>query len=452
MKDLTTGDETRQLVWFALPMLLGNVFQQFYNMVDSFVVGRFIGTSALAAVGTSFPVLFLMLSLIMGVAMGSTVLISQHFGRKDFANLQKVIDTSYIFLFAAGATISLAGIAAAPVILNILAVPKAILPEANAYLRIIFAGMLATFGYNGVAAMLRGLGDSKTPLYLLMASTMVNIVLDLLFVVVLHWGVEGAAWATVIAQGISFAGALVVLNTKNKYLRLDLRRLRWDKPSFSLMLKIGLPTGIQQTLVSLGMMVLSRIVNGFGPVTMAAYTAAVRVDSIASLPAMNLSQAITAFTGQNIGAGKVDRVKRGHISAMIINTGISLILTITVLFFGKNLMSIFTTDAAVIEIGAQYLLIVGIFYAAFGVMLINNGVMRGAGDVMIPMIISLIALWFIRVPTALLFTKVFSMGTNGIWWSIPAGWLIGAGCSTWYYCTGRWKRKNIIRPQPETQL
>jgi putative MATE family efflux protein len=430
-------------------MLLGNVFQQFYNMVDSFVVGRFIGTSALAAVGTSFPVLFLMLSLIMGVAMGSTVLISQHFGRKDFASLQKVIDSSYIFIFAAGVSITIAGIVASPFILKILAVPPAILPEANAYLKIIFAGMLAMFGYNGVAAMLRGLGDSKTPLYLLMASTVINIILDLYFVIVLRWGVQGAAWATVIAQAISFTGAIIILNAKNKYLKIDFRRLRWDKPSFSLMLKIGLPTGIQQTLVSLGMMVLSRIVNEFGPVTMAAYTAAVRIDSIASLPAMNLSQAITAFTGQNIGAGKVDRVKRGHLSALAINTGISLIITFAVLFFGRNLMSIFTADTAVIEVGAKYLLIVGIFYAAFGVMLINNGVMRGAGDVMIPLIISIIALWFVRVPAALLFTKVFSMGANGIWWSIPAGWLIGAICSTWYYYLGRWKRKDIMKPRPE---
>ncbi|MCE1207739.1 MAG: oligosaccharide flippase family protein, partial [Spirochaetia bacterium] len=182
MKDLTKGNETTQLILFALPMLLGNIFQQFYNMVDSFVVGRFVGTTALAAVGTSFPIIFFMLSLIMGVTMGSTVLISQFFGARDHEKLKKVISTSYIFLFLAGIVMSFIGVFSAGFILRAMSVPADVMPEAAAYLRIIFAGMLATFGYNGVAAMLRGLGDSKTPLYLLIASTLMNIVLDLTFV------------------------------------------------------------------------------------------------------------------------------------------------------------------------------------------------------------------------------------------------------------------------------
>lgn len=449
MKDLTKGDETRQLIWFALPMLLGNVFQQFYNMVDSFVVGRFIGTSALAAVGTSFPIIFFMLALITGVTMGSTVLISQFFGAKDMESLKKVITTSYIFIFAIGIVMTIIGVFSTNFILKALAVPDDIMPEAAAYLRIIFAGMLTTFGYNGVAAMLRGLGDSKTPLYLLIASTLINVVLDLVFVIVFKWGVAGAAWATIISQAISFFGAMIILDKKNQFVRLDYRNLRWDKTAFAQMMRIGLPTGIQQTLVSLGMMVLSRIVNEYGPITMAAYTAAARIDSIASMPAMNLGQAVTTFTGQNIGAGKTERVRRGHLSAIVVNTGISLIITLCVIFFGRQLMGIFTTDATVIEIGAQYLTIVGLFYAVFGIMFINNGVMRGAGDVFIPMINTLLALWLIRVPCALLFTRVFHMGTNGIWWSIPAGWLIGFAFSSWYYLSGKWKNKTIAKRRPD---
>ncbi len=445
MKDLTTGDETRQLIWFAVPMLLGNVFQQFYNMVDSFVVGRFIGTDALAAVGTSFPIIFFMLALILGVTMGSTVLISQFFGARDMESLQKVVTTSYIFLFVAGSIMSVVGVLAAPFILKAMAVPPEVLPEATSYLRIIFGGMLATFGYNGVAAMLRGLGDSKTPLYILIAATLLNVVLDLVFVVVFHWGVAGAAWATIISQGLSFIGALIVLDTRNKYVRLDFRRLVWDKPIFRQMLRIGLPTGLQQTLVSLGMMVLSRIVNEYGPLTMAAYTAAARIDSIAAMPAMNLSQAVTTFTGQNMGAGKAERVKRGHLSAIVVSTVISLVIGVLVVVFGKQLMSIFTTDPQVIAIGYEYFLIVGFFYTIFGVMFINNGVMRGAGDVFIPMINTLLALWIVRVPCALLFTKVFGMGSAGIWWSIPAGWMVGFIFSTWYYLSGKWKTKTIVR-------
>jgi len=448
MKDLTTGDETKQLISFAIPMLLGNIFQQFYNMVDSFVVGRFLGTTALAAVGTSFPVIFFMLALIMGVTMGSTVLISQFFGAKDMGSLRKVISTSYIFLFAAGLIMTVIGVASTDFILKALAVPDDIMPEASAYLRIIFAGMLTTFGYNGVAAMLRGLGDSKTPLYLLIASTLINVVLDLVFVVVFKWGVGGAAWATIIAQAISFLGALIVLDKKNPYVRLDHRNLKWDKTIFAQMLRIGLPTGIQQTLVSLGMMVLSRIVNEFGPLTMAAYTAAARIDSIASMPAMNLGQAVTTFTGQNIGAGKTERVRRGHLSAIAVNSVISLAMTLCVILFGRPLMGIFTTDQAVIEIGVHYLLIVGLFYAIFGIMFINNGVMRGAGDVFIPMISTVLALWVIRVPAALLFTRVFHMGTNGIWWSIPAGWIIGFIFTSLYYRSGKWKSKAIVRKVP----
>ena len=448
MKDLTTGDETKQLIGFALPMLLGNIFQQFYNMVDSFIVGRFLGTTALAAVGTSFPVIFFMLALIMGVTMGTTVLISQFFGARDMGSLKKVVSTSYIFLFIAGIIMTIIGVLSTDFILRALAVPDDIMPEASAYLRIIFAGMLTTFGYNVVAAMLRGLGDSKTPLYLLIASTLINVVLDLVFVVSFKWGVGGAAWATVISQAISFIGALIVLDKKNQYVRLDFKNLKGDRVIFVQMLRIGLPAGIQQTLVSLGMMVLSRIVNEFGPLTMAAYTAAARIDSIASMPAMNLGQAVTTFTGQNIGAGKTERVRRGHLSAIVVNTGISLFITLCVIFFGRQLMGIFTTDATVIDIGAQYLLIVGLFYAVFGIMFINNGVMRGAGDVFIPMINTLLALWIVRVPCALLFTRVFHMGTNGIWWSIPAGWIIGFFFSSWYYLSGKWKNKSIVRKRP----
>jgi len=449
MKDLTKGDETRELIWFALPMLLGNIFQQFYNMVDSFVVGRFIGTSALAAVGTSFPVIFFMLALITGVTMGSTVLISQFFGAKDMESLKKVITTSYIFIFVVGIVMTIVGVFSTDFILKALAVPDDIMPEASAYLRIIFAGMLTTFGYNGVAAMLRGLGDSKTPLYLLIASTLINVVLDLVFVIVFKWGVAGAAWATIISQAISFFGAMIILDKKNQFVRLDYRNLRWDRTAFTQMMRIGLPTGIQQTLVSLGMMVLSRIVNGYGPITMAAYTAAARIDSIASMPAMNLGQAVTTFTGQNIGAGKTERVRRGHLSAIVVSTGISLLITLCVVFFGRQLMGIFTTDAMVIETGSQYLTIVGLFYAVFGIMFINNGVMRGAGDVFIPMINTILALWLIRVPCALLFTNVFHMGTNGIWWSIPAGWCIGFAFSSWYYLSGKWKNKTIAKRRPE---
>lgn len=448
MKDLTQGDEAGTLISFAIPMLIGNVFQQFYNMVDSFVVGRFVGTEALAAVGVSFPVIFLLISLIMGITMGSSVLISQYFGARDSYHLSRTVGTSYLFLGGAGLLMSILGALAVPFILRILAVPASITEEASTYMTIILGGMLVTFGYNGVSAMLRGVGDSKTPLYLLIAASLLNVVLDLVFVIVFNWGVAGVAWATILAQACSFLGAMWIFNrsgSRSAHMRLERSMLTWDREIFGTMLKIGLPTGLQQTLVSLGMMMLTRIVNQFGPATMAAYTAAARIDSFASMPAMNLSQALMTFTGQNMGAGKTERVHKGHRAAIIINSVISLAITLLVTLAGKYLVGIFTPDTEVIHIGARYLFIVGMFYVLFGTMFINNGVMRGAGDVFIPMINTLLALWIVRIPCALLFTRVFAMGSDGIWWSIPAGWLVGFLFSTWYYRTGRWKTKVLVR-------
>jgi len=448
MRDLTVGDEGPTLITFALPMLLGNVFQQFYNMVDSFVVGRFVSTNALAAVGVAFPVIFLLVALIMGITMGSSELISQFFGARDKARLASTISTSYIFLFVAGILMSIVGVAAVPLVLNLLAVPPEIYPDALSYMSIILGGMLITFGYNGVSAMLRGVGDSKTPLYLLIAASLMNVVLDLVFVIVFHWGVAGAAWATLISQAFSFIMAMVIFNRTESHMKVSIRKLAWDKEIFGSMIKIGLPTGLQQTLVSLGMMMLTRIVNGYGPATMAAYTAASRIDSFAAMPAMNLSQALMTFTGQNMGAGKTERVRKGHRSAIIFNLCISLSITLLVTLAGKWLIGIFTTDQEVIRIGARYLLIVGLFYIVFGSMFINNGVMRGAGDVFIPMISSLIALWLVRIPAALIFTRAFNMGSDGIWWSIPVGWFIGFAITSWYYRTGKWKTKVIAKRAP----
>ncbi|MBN2873792.1 MAG: MATE family efflux transporter, partial [Spirochaetales bacterium] len=268
---------------------------------------------------------------------------------------------------------------------------------------------------------------------------------DLLFVVGFGWGVPGVAWATVIAQGLSFAGGLLYLSTRNELVRLRFGNLLFDREIFGHGLRIGLPTGIQQTMVSLGMMALMRIVNGFGTTTIAAYAVASRLDSFAAMPAMNLSQAMSTFTGQNMGAGKTERVKRGHLSAVLVGAGISLLVGAAVLLFGDSLMRLFTADPEIISTGAAYLAIVGSTYILFSTMFINNGVMRGAGDAFIPMINTLLALWVVRIPCAILFSGPLGMGTNGIWWSIPAGWTMGAIFSTWYYLGGRWKRKAVVR-------
>jgi len=373
------------------------------------------------------------------------VLVSQYFGAKDEAKVRAAVDTGYITLFWMGLIMSIIGVLSTDALLTLLKVPADVFAEASSYLRIIFAGLLAMFGYNAISAVLRGLGDSKTPLYLLMAASLLNIVLDLLFVVAFGWGVPGVAWATVISQGASFLGGLIWVNKKNRLVSLDVKHLVFDKEIFKHSLRIGLPTGVQQTMVSLGMMALTRIVNGHGTATIAAFSAASRLDSFASMPAMNLSQAISTFTGQNMGAGKTERVKRGHLSAVIVGGAISIAVGATVIIFGKPLMGMFTRDAEVMAIGARYLAIVGATYLLFSTMFINNGVMRGAGDAFIPMINTILALWVVRIPCAILFSVYLGMGSDGIWWSVPAGWLMGATFSTWYYLGGRWKRKAVIK-------
>lgn len=447
MKDLTNGSEGR-LIWnFTVPMLIGNVFQQSYNITDSVIVGRVIGKSALAAVGASFPIIFLLVALIIGVTMGFSILISQYFGAKDIPRVRRTIATSYVFLFFASLLMTGVGLAASKAILELLKTPPEILPQALTFLRIIFGGLIFLFGYNSISAILRGLGDSKTPLYFLIFSTILNIVLVLVFVTVFKWGIAGSAWATVIAQAVSFLMAVIYLNRTHTVFTFRPGNFEFDKAIFKKSLAIGLPSGAQQMLVAGGMMALTRIVNGFGTNAIAAFTAAGRIDTFAVMPAMNISIAISTFVGQNVGAGKFGRVKHGLKAALYISGAISLATTLVVVIFGWHLISLFNSDPEVISIGSHYLLIVGVFYVIFSSMFVLNGTLRGAGDTFIPMIITVLALWLIRVPSAAYLSS--RIGTDGIWWGVPIAWTLGLILSSVYYSTGRWKGKVAVRPAPE---
>lgn len=451
MKDLTTGGEGR-LIWnFTLPMLAGNALQQSYNIVDSVIVGRAIGKSALAAVGASFPILFLLISLIIGATMGFSILISQFFGAKDLASVRRTIDTSYIFLFFASLLMTAAGLLFSGPILRLLNTPAEILPQALTFLRITFGGLVFLFGYGSVSAILRGLGDSKTPLYVSAVSLLLNAGLVALFVVGLGWGIAGSAWATLIAQGVSFLGATVYLNRTHPVLKFRLRGLEFDRAILKRALAIGLPSGVQQMLAAGGMMVLTRLVNGFGTDAMAGYTAAGRVDTFAIMPAMSLSAAISTFVGQNVGAGKLERVRNGLRAALLISAGTSLLTTLAVVVFGWHLIAMFNPDPAVVAVGARYLLIAGGFYIVFSSMFVVNGALRGAGDTMIPMLVTVLALWVIRVPVSTFLSA--RIGLDGIWWGAPVAWCAGLAFSAGYFATGRWKRlagfpKPVPVPEP----
>ena len=446
MRDLTSGKEGKRILRFALPMLLGNVFHQLYNVVDSVIVGNFIGKEALAAVGASFPVIFVFYALVLGITSGSTVVIAQYFGAGDQQRVKRTIDTLFIFLFFASILISFLGILFSREIFMLLRLPEEVIPMAVLYLKIFFGGVIASFGFMGTSAALRGLGDSKTPLYFLIVSTVFNIGFDLLFVVVFGWGIAGVAIATVLAQAGAFLTAIIYLNRYHKIIHFSLFHLIFDRDLFRKSMRIGLPTGVQQTAVALGMMALIWIVNKFGTNVIAAYSVAARVNSLATLPAMNFGSALATFVGQNLGAGKEERVKKGFRSTLVMSSFISIAVTLVVIFFGNFIMELFTNDPAVVRIGKQYLTIVGSFYIVFSAMFATSGVLRGAGATVVPMITTILSLWVIRLPGAYLLSG--EIGYVGIWWAIPLGWVMGLLMAYGYYLTGSWKNKVVVSNRP----
>ncbi len=449
MKDLTQGNEGKNILSFAIPMLIGNVFQQLYNIVDSIVVGKYVGSVALAAVGASFPILFTLSALIGGITIGSSVLVSQYFGAKNYEKVKITSDTLQIFLLISSTILSILFFVLSKQIFTLLSIPDEVLPDAVKYFNIIVLfTTVPTFMMFGISAIMRGVGNSKTPIYFIVASVFLNTILDVVFVVGFNWGIEGAAWATVISAAGSWFAAWYYLNRWESLIRFNLnfRKWRFDSDNFRLSLKIGLPSGIQQTLVGVGSMALVRIVSPFGVATLAAYTAAGRVDMFVSMPAMNLAAALSSFVGQNLGAKRYDRIHNGLKSTLVYSTAICIFLSIIVVLFGKEIMGLFVEHGTpyfneVINIGREYLVIVTSFYILFSTMFVFNGVTRGAGATFVPMLTTTLSLWVVRIPLAYTLSKHF--GTTGIWWSIPIAWSVGLAGAYLYYQSGIWKRHAV---------
>lgn len=446
MKDLTSGHEGRLIFHFAIPMLVGNVFQQLYNIVDSIIVGRFIGKEALAAVGASFPIIFTLISLIIGIGTGSTIVIAQYFGAKNIHQVKRTIDTLYIFLFFAAILITAMGILASESIFRLIELPEEVIPLARTYLIIYFSGMVFFFGFNGTAAILRGLGDSKTPLYFLVISTIMNIGLDLLFVIGFNWGISGVAFATVLSQAGAFFTAVVYLNRRHEIINLSFRKMYFDRGIFNKSLRIGFPVGFQQAFVALSFLAMYWIVNPFGTNASAAYSVGMRIDSFASMPAMNFAMALATFVGQNLGANKSERVRQGFHATLRMTALVSGIVSLIAVVFRNELIGLFTNDQNVVQIGSGYLIIVSSFYIVFSTMFVVGGVMRGAGDTLVPMFITLFVLWVVRIPASYWLSQKW--GISGIWWGIPIAWLLGMGMQYIYYLTGKWRKKVIIKYTP----
>jgi putative MATE family efflux protein len=447
VKDLTQGHEGRLILNFAWPLVLGNLLHQAYNIVDSIIVGRVLGKEALAAVGASFPVIYTLIAFVIGIGSGATVVVSQYFGAKKYDDVKKATSTIFIFLFFASIVLTIPAIAFSKQIFTLLNVDAQVLPLATEYFNIYMMGNVAFFGFNGIASVLRGMGDSLTPLWFMVISTVTNILLDVLFVMVFEWGIPGVAWATVIAHLIPFVLGAVYLTRRHQLISFKFSELKFDKPIFMQSMRIGLPTGFQQTFVALGMTALIRVVTAFDTSVLAAYTIASRIDSLAGMPAMNLSSALSAFVGQNMGAKRTDRVKKGYRATLGMAWLLSLAVMAVVYVWGNQIVSVFNQEPDVIAYGTEYLTIVSSFYLVYSTMFVIHGVLRGAGDTLIPMFFSLISLWLIRIPVAVVLSK--QIGVQGIWWAIPAGWVMGYLLTQVYYLTGRWKTKGVVKEGTE---
>lgn len=440
--DLTEGKVWKVIVRFAVPLLVGNLLQQFYNITDSIIVGQFLGKEALAAVSASFFIYYFIISLVIGVGSGTTVVISQLFGAKQYQKVQLAFSSFFIFMLVGGIILSIAGIIFAEPVFRLTNTPEEVIPQAVAYFRIYIGGTFLFVTFNSIISILRGVGESVRPMLFILITTVLNIAFDLLFILVFKWGIEGAARATVVSQGIGMCIALAYVNNTHPLLSIKKQDMLFDWKLFKESLKIGLPTSVQQCAIALGLIALLGIVNSFGTNTLTAYGAAGKIDTIITQAVLTLSGALAAFCGQNIGAGRLDRVKKGVQFTMYTNVALGLLTFAAVYLFGNEMMRIFTKDIDVVAIGKEYLLIIGGFFIVHGALNVYNGALRGAGDTLFPMITSLVCLWLIRIPLAYYLSSW--LGRNGIWWAIGISITIGLIVTFVYYKIGFWKRRRRI--------
>ncbi|MDD3339260.1 MAG: MATE family efflux transporter [Lachnospiraceae bacterium] len=443
-KDMTTGSPTGILWRFVIPMLVSTMFQQIYNIVDSIVVGKYVGVDALAAVGASYPITMIFMAVAMGCNIGCSVVISQFFGAKDYGNLKTSVSTSLISTVGVSAFFMVIGFVFCNAFLRLLGTPENIMGDSAIYLGIYVGGLLFLFLYNICTGIFTALGDSKTPLYFLIGSSVGNVILDLVFVINFHMGVAGVAWATFIAQGISSVLAFAAL----------LRRMHgieakkgYEKFSGKMLLRISriaIPSILQQSFVSVGNVFVQGLVNSFGSDVVAGYSAAIKLNTFTITSVSTLGNGISNFTAQNIGAGKIERVKKGLGVGMRMMLLVAIPFTIAYFFFGNAMMGIFmnTGDVAARQVGITFLRIASPFYVAVSAKLICDGVLRGAGAMKYFMITTFSDL-IIRVVLAFILSGFF--GSDGIWLSWPFGWIIGALLSAGFYKAGVWHKGMRVR-------
>ena len=448
--DMTMGVPWQKILTFTIPMLLGNIAQQLYNTVDSIIVGKYVGDNALAAVGSAGPIVNLLLVLFIGISVGSSVVVSQYFGAREREELSRTIGACISLTFLASVIIMITGALITRPLLELLKTPDSIIDWCNSYLNVMFIGMAGIAYYNILSGVLRGLGDSVSPLLYLILATVMNIVLDLWFVAGLNLGVFGVALATVIAQGFSAVLCMWKLMRMRSIFDLEFRHLKLNRQYALTIIRLGLPSGLTQAIFSMAMIVVQSLTNSFGEMFIAANVIVMRVDGFAMMPNFSFGTAMTTYAGQNIGADRLDRVKKGTVQGTAMAVGTSVIITMLILIFGRNLMSVFTDTPELVDLSMRMMLILSLGYIAMAVSQSLSGVMRGAGDTMTPMWISLITTVVIRIPLAygiswMTRTPELPQGRSEcIFISLLLSWIIGAILMAAFYKRGKWTTKSVV--------
>ncbi len=454
--DLTKGSIPKHLIKFSIPMFIGNLLQTALGMTDAIWVGNIVGPNAVGATQVSFPIQFLLIALSNGATLATTILVSQYFGAGDHEKVKKTINNSFSVALIFGAFLTVAGLLLCDPILQWMNTPDEIFPMASSYLRIIISGFIITFLVNLIISILRGIGDTITPLIFMAIGMIINIVLDPILIIGIgpfpKLGFNGSAYATVISQLIGLTIALIYLNRKKHFVSIDFKKLRLEGAHIIRLLRIGFPSMIQQSLISISSVFITGMVNQFGANATTAFGASGRIESLVFMPAMSLGLASSALTGQNLGAGNVKRVNEIFKWGVIMTAGITLTISAVILTFPRLLLSMFVQEPAILDIGTGYLRTLGFAYILFAVMFISNGVINGSGSTIITMAITIMSVWLIRVPMAALLSKT-ALGIRGIWLAIVIGFVVGLSLSLTYYFVGRWK-KAAFKPKavPEEDM
>ena len=433
-RDLTRGPVTKGMLLFALPMILGNLLQQFYNVADTLIVGQFLGAAALAAVGSSYTLMTFLTSILLGMCMGSGAVFSIRFGEGDRARLKNSLSLSFLMIAAFTVVMNLAVFLLIDPMMGLLQVPEEVYPLMRSYLWVIFWGIGGTFLYNYFACLLRAIGNSATPLLFLGVSAVLNIALDLVFVVVVPWGVAGAAFATSLSQWVSGLGLLVFTLVKMPQLRPSRQDVRWKKDRVLEIVRFSLLTCVQQSVMNFGILMVQGLVNSFGTVVMAAFAAAVKIDSFAYMPVQDFGNAFSTFIAQNYGAKRMDRVGRGIKSAAVSSVVFALLISVLVFAFAKPLLLLFVKpeETEILAVGVQYLRIEGAFYFGIGILFLLYGLYRAIERPGMSLVLTVISLGT-RVALAYILSAIPAIGVVGIWWSVPIGWALADVTGVLYY-------------------